>query len=101
MTRRSKAQIKRALKEPCDSGADQVIVRTNGEVVFRRYYFFRHGLTSARFRQRMVRFAENLCLTVLDETDRDHYDRWPNVSYFEATLKIAELKPTTKRGRKA
>lgn len=68
--------------------ADKISFKSDGTIVFRRSYYYRHGATAEGFGGR-VKAALNLAgLAVQSIETTDAWATWPKPSYFVATVRL-------------
>jgi len=79
-------QLKQRLREV---HADKMIVKRDGTVEYRQFYFYRHGMTAEKFTAGIVRSLKALGIVATVLNEEDHWAPWPRDSYFSTTIRPA------------
>ncbi len=60
----------------------------------KRFYFYRHGMTSAKFAEQVSKalHKEGIQITIFDFAD--HFNRWPKNSWFEVRFTVTNTQQT-------
>ncbi|MDO8640863.1 MAG: hypothetical protein Q7R33_04915 [Nitrosarchaeum sp.] len=68
-----------------------------GGFVFKRSYFYRHGMDSNKFAQGMIQRTQKLGLTPKLVDSHDNWNAWPKDSWFEAVISFEQMKSADKK----
>jgi len=68
-----------------------------GGFIFKRGYFYRHGMDSDKFANAIMARSRNVGLTPVLVDSADKWNRWPKGSWFEAVVKFEQMKDETER----
>lgn len=85
-----KSTVKAILDNDSDVYADKLTARKDGTVEVKRGYFYRHGMTSDQWAQRVQAALDAAGCTSCKVVDhRDDWREWPKDSEFVAVISAA------------
>ena len=67
-----------------------IICHGDGEMSFRKYYFYTHGQTAEKWGDKVVKALESIGLKVQVVEEIDNYNVWPKDSYFNCRVQVSE-----------
>lgn len=76
--------IQTMIEQATGSTCDAFTVKKDGTVVFKKFYFYRHGQTAEGFASRMNKIVGEKMVLV---DTFDSWNAWPKDSYFAAVFK--------------
>jgi hypothetical protein len=84
-------RARKELEANSNVNADKIIVRKDGTVAVRKVYFYRHGMDSAKWANRVL-----IALPYAEEVEHaDYYRSWPKQSYFEVVIREKQTEAQT------
>jgi len=86
-------KMQKAVKEVVESNqiklyADKIICHGNGEMTFKKCYFYRHGKTATDWMDRVVQELGDAGFQATRVSTEDAYAIWPKSSYFVARVRV-------------
>lgn len=87
MDAKTKKAVRKTIKDRI-GGADKVMFKQDGTIVFKRSYFYRHGYSAEKFGTHIEAQLRAIDLKPVSVETRDAWAPWPRDSFFVATVRL-------------
>ena len=84
----SPMNLRKHLRQATVGVADSVSFKRDGTLVFKRGYFYRHGMDEQKFAKHVLYLLEQAGVTATLVSARDRWAPWPRDSFFEVTVSL-------------